>query len=55
MNELQVTAINTDLASSDQAIAELIEQERLRQETHLELIASENFASRAVMELKGPF
>ena len=53
MNELQVTAINTDLASSDQAIAELIEQERLRQETHLELIASENFASRAVMEAQG--
>ena len=32
MNELQVTAINNDLASSDQAIADLIEQERLRQE-----------------------
>ena len=30
-----------------------IDQERQRQETHLELIASENFASRAVMQAQG--
>jgi glycine hydroxymethyltransferase len=32
---------------------DLIEQEKLRQYTSLELIASENFTSRAVMECLG--
>ena len=31
----------------------MIDQERARQETHLELIASENFASSAVMAAQG--
>ncbi|MGL6132775.1 MAG: serine hydroxymethyltransferase [Prochlorococcaceae cyanobacterium] len=46
-------AINQSLAAGDPAIAELIGRELERQQTHLELIASENFASRAVMEAQG--
>jgi glycine hydroxymethyltransferase len=45
--------LNAPLASGDPAIAALIERELHRQQTHLELIASENFASRAVMEAQG--
>ncbi len=37
----------------DPSIAKLINNELTRQETHLELIASENFASKAVMEAQG--
>ena len=37
----------------DPSIAKLINNELSRQETHLELIASENFASNAVMEAQG--
>ena len=37
----------------DPTIAKLINNELSRQETHLELIASENFASKAVMEAQG--
>ncbi len=46
-------SLNASLASGDPAIAGLIERELHRQQTHLELIASENFASRAVMEAQG--
>ena len=46
-------ALNQSLAAGDPVIAGLIEKELQRQETHLELIASENFASRAVMEAQG--
>jgi glycine hydroxymethyltransferase len=46
-------ALNQSLAAGDPAIAGLIEKELQRQETHLELIASENFGSRAVMEAQG--
>jgi glycine hydroxymethyltransferase len=46
-------SIDTSLASGDPAIAALIGRELERQQTHLELIASENFASRAVMEAQG--
>ena len=45
--------INDDLNSSDPSISSLIKEERKRQESHLELIASENFASCAVMEAQG--
>ncbi len=45
--------INTPLEDSDSAIASLIRKERHRQETHLELIASENFTSQAVMQAQG--
>ncbi len=46
-------SINTALQDSDPSIANLINQELNRQESHLELIASENFASSAVMEAQG--
>ncbi|MFZ0409369.1 MAG: serine hydroxymethyltransferase [Cyanobium sp.] len=45
--------IDTPLSSADPAIATLIAKELERQQTHLELIASENFASLAVMEAQG--
>jgi glycine hydroxymethyltransferase len=41
------------LAQNDPAIAALIDKETYRQEYGLELIASENFASKAVMEAMG--
>jgi glycine hydroxymethyltransferase len=46
-------ALDQSLAAGDPAIAALIGRELDRQQTHLELIASENFASRAVMEAQG--
>ena len=45
--------INAPLSSGDPAVAALIGKELERQQSHLELIASENFASRAVMEAQG--
>ena len=42
-----------DLLESDPVISNLINSEKNRQETHLELIASENFASMAVMQAQG--
>ncbi len=53
MAESGAASLNTALAASDPAIAALIDKELQRQQTHLELIASENFASRAVMEAQG--
>ena len=53
MAESTAAATNRPLAASDPAIAALIGQELQRQQTHLELIASENFASQAVMEAQG--
>lgn len=41
------------LMETDPAIARLIELEQQRQQTHLELIASENFTSAAVMAAQG--
>jgi glycine hydroxymethyltransferase len=46
-------ATHPTLADADPAIFAAIEEERERQFTHLELIASENFTSRAVMEAQG--
>jgi glycine hydroxymethyltransferase len=49
-----VTRNNSEiLASADPAIAELINQELQRQRDHLELIASENFTSAAVLAAQG--
>ena len=45
--------IKSSLLECDPSIAKLINKELSRQETHLELIASENFASKAVMEAQG--
>ena len=53
MAETTGAAVNLSLAAGDPAIAALIGKELHRQQTHLELIASENFASRAVMEAQG--
>ena len=41
------------LASSDPAVAHIIQGEQQRQQDHIELIASENFTSRAVMAAQG--
>jgi glycine hydroxymethyltransferase len=41
------------LKNSDLKVYEIIEEENTRQEDHIELIASENFVSRAVMEANG--
>ncbi len=41
------------LAQSDPAVAEIIQRELQRQRDHLELIASENFTSAAVMAAQG--
>lgn len=48
MNNLQ-----NNLVSSDAAIFDLIAQEAVRQEEHIELIASENYVSKAVLEAQG--
>ncbi|MGF1939006.1 MAG: serine hydroxymethyltransferase [Nostoc sp. ChiQUE02] len=49
-----MTRTNSDfLSSSDPAIAELINNELQRQRDHLELIASENFTSAAVLAAQG--
>ena len=53
MAESTAAATNRPLVASDPAIAALIGKELQRQQTHLELIASENFASQAVMEAQG--
>jgi glycine hydroxymethyltransferase len=45
--------IDRDLQAVDPEVARWIEAERARQNDHLELIASENFASRAVREAQG--
>ena len=42
-----------NLKESDSVISNLINSEKYRQENHLELIASENFASIAVMQAQG--
>ncbi|HHX87681.1 MAG TPA: serine hydroxymethyltransferase [Firmicutes bacterium] len=43
----------SSLSQSDPEIAEIIEAELARQQSHLELIASENIVSRAVLEAQG--
>ncbi len=49
-----MTKANVDfLQQSDRAIAAIISKELNRQQTHLELIASENFTSPAVMAAQG--
>ncbi|MGV8980417.1 serine hydroxymethyltransferase [Clostridium sp.] len=41
------------LKNSDSKVYDIIEEENARQEDHIELIASENFVSKAVMEANG--
>nr|WP_228016756.1 serine hydroxymethyltransferase [Synechocystis sp. LEGE 06083] len=51
---LDVNQTNLDfLATSDPALAAIIDRELQRQRTHIELIASENFTSAAVMAAQG--
>jgi glycine hydroxymethyltransferase len=44
---------STTLASYDPELADAIQQEERRQEEHIELIASENYASPRVLEANG--
>ena len=46
-------ASNNRLEETDQAISSLINKDLERQNSHIHLIASENFASKAVMEASG--
>lgn len=48
-----MNSLNNKLHQIDPDIAEFIEQENVRQEHHIELIASENYASKAVMQAQG--
>lgn len=48
-----MTHISHDLATFDPEIAALVRQEELRQEEGIELIASENFVSKAVLDAVG--
>ncbi len=41
------------LKNDDLKLYEMIQEENRRQEDHIELIASENFVSKAVMEANG--
>jgi glycine hydroxymethyltransferase len=45
--------LDIQLKDSDSDIFNWVKQERTRQEEHIELIASENYVSRAVMEAQG--
>ena len=47
------TFFSNSLASSDQEIMSVIKQETIRQQSQIELIASENIVSRAVLEAVG--
>ena len=49
-----MTQLSTDyLAQTDATVAQMLQLELQRQQEHLELIASENFASPAVMAAQG--
>ena len=50
---LAVTSSHSNLAETDPAVAEAIAGEERRQEENLEMIASENHVSEAVMEAQG--
>src|ERR1700744_5252848 len=51
--EEKISAMNLTLAQSDPAIAKQVANEVRRQHEGLEMIASENFVSRAVLEAAG--
>ena len=48
-----MNTFNLSLNSTDSEIFNVIQEESSRQEDHIELIASENYTSRAVMEAQG--
>ena len=45
--------LNKTINELDPDLAKAVEQEQKRQEEHIELIASENYTTRLVMELQG--
>ncbi|MGD0349198.1 MAG: ribose 5-phosphate isomerase B [Verrucomicrobiota bacterium] len=51
--DVRLAAPQFRLRNVDPAVAEFIEHERVRQQENIELIASENFASPAVLEAQG--
>jgi RpiB/LacA/LacB family sugar-phosphate isomerase len=51
--ELRLTPLQLRLRSVDSIVADAIEHERVRQQENIELIASENFVSPAVLEAQG--
>jgi RpiB/LacA/LacB family sugar-phosphate isomerase len=55
VNKMEPETVHNELKLKyvDPEIAEIIEHERIRQQENIELIASENFTSRAVMEAQG--
>jgi len=55
VNKMEPRTISPEyrLRAVDSAVAEVVEHERLRQQENIELIASENFTSPAVMEAQG--
>jgi glycine hydroxymethyltransferase len=48
-----MSSLNNNLAAFDTELWQAIQAENRRQENHIELIASENYASRAVLEAQG--
>jgi len=48
-----MSTLNNNLASIDNELWQAIQAENQRQEDHIELIASENYVSRAVLEAQG--
>ena len=52
-HETRVVKMNPGIISADPEIADSINKEAVRQQNFIELIASENFASRAVQEAQG--
>ena len=53
MNNTQFSMNTSTLRDFDPQLADAIKDEVARQEAHIELIASENYASKAVMEAQG--
>jgi Glycine/serine hydroxymethyltransferase len=52
MNEFKKTQ-NQNISEYDADLATFLDKELLRQEEHIELIASENYASKRVLEAQG--
>ena len=48
-----MSSLNNSLAGTDPELWQAIQAENQRQEHHIELIASENYVSRAVLEAQG--
>ena len=52
MNEFKKTQ-NQNISEYDADLAKFLDRELVRQEEHIELIASENYASKRVLEAQG--